>query len=197
MFGSDTALDALLELAELVLRDSVESDQLATYLERRLSVDLIEMHAVCRYEAARIADCGEHLPPEEVANRLRQTARLQTSCAARLSPTQCDPGSSCAIQEVIVRTTQVKRSIRLFVEAAVVISAMGVSEFLSWYWATGSSTGSGSSWKGMTVKGMIILGVGFLYLSIRVGGWLRHRYLRVRVRFASRGHAPRGDRRYT
>jgi hypothetical protein len=72
---TETASQALHELARWVIRDRVDNDHLEDYMRGLLSKRLIELHASCRYEAIVVARHFRCLGAREVACHLHKRAR--------------------------------------------------------------------------------------------------------------------------
>lgn len=75
----ETASFALRKFAGQVLRDEVDSEHLQEYVDRLLTMDLIELHASCRHEAAVLGRCFPGMDAREVAGYLVERARLVES----------------------------------------------------------------------------------------------------------------------
>jgi hypothetical protein len=80
---TESAPQALRELAGWVIRDHVDSEHLGGYMCRLLNEHLVELHASCRYEAMVVARCFAGLGPMEVASELcRRAWELERTPAA-------------------------------------------------------------------------------------------------------------------
>ena len=70
----EIASQALRELAQLIIRDRVDSGHLEGYMRSLLNKHLIELHSACRYEAMVVARCFAGLGALDVAGYLCERA---------------------------------------------------------------------------------------------------------------------------
>lgn len=73
-YRQETVSHALRDLADRILRDSVDSDRLEAYVRQLLETHLVELHTACRREVPLLAHCVVKLGPQELATILRETA---------------------------------------------------------------------------------------------------------------------------
>lgn len=71
---NETASEALRQLAEWVVREDVNSGRLEQYMGELLSQRLIELHAVCRFEAIQLARGNSEMGSSDVGAWLCQVA---------------------------------------------------------------------------------------------------------------------------
>jgi len=120
--GGESASDALIELAAVVARERIGGDVLSRYLERRMSVDLVEMHAACRCEAARIAADAPFSSPDEVADALCQAAadarseHMRRALPVRFGRVRCESRAPAPVSKLLraraVVTTFIAKRLR-------------------------------------------------------------------------------------
>src|ERR1700678_4265239 len=70
----EIASQALRDLAQLIIRDRVDSGPLEGYMRSLLNKHLIELHSACRYEAMVVARCFAGLGALDVAGYLCERA---------------------------------------------------------------------------------------------------------------------------
>ncbi len=71
---TESASDALRELAGWLVRDGIDADHLEVYMSQLLHHHLMELHASCRFQAMEVIRQGATLIAAGVAARLRSVA---------------------------------------------------------------------------------------------------------------------------